>query len=138
VRANTNTPAAAPLTRLLEVTFGPQSVIQEEFAVSGVEHVFIFGSWAERYKGTRGAPPNDVDVLVVGTVARTDVYDAADRAAARLGMQVNAVVRSPQQWEEGADPLVSQIKASGAVDVTPERDNPRTGGQRARARSNGS
>lgn len=119
LRANPGNPATAPLTQLLEISFGPQSVIAEEFAVPGIEHVMIFGSWAERYHGTPGAPPNDLDVLVVGTPHRADVYDAADRAQARLGIQVNPVVRTLQQWLDESDPLVLQIRASGMVDATP-------------------
>jgi AraC-like DNA-binding protein len=121
VRANVAHPVAAPLTQLLQVTFGPQTVIGEEFDVVGAEGVLIYGSWAERYHGTPGLPPNDVDVLVVGSVDRADVYDAADRAQQRLGMQVNPVIRTPEQWAEDADSLVVQIKASPTLDVTPER-----------------
>ena len=120
LRANVTNRAAAPLTQLLQVTFGPQTVIGDEFALAGADKVVIFGSWAERYLGTPGPPPNDVDVLVVGVVDRADVYEAADRAQLRLGMQVNPVVRNPQQWASDADSLVLQIKASPTVDVTPE------------------
>jgi AraC-like DNA-binding protein len=119
LKANTDNRAAAPLTQLLQLTFGPETVIGEEFAIPGAERVLIFGSWAERYHGKPGAQPNDVDVLVIGSPSRADVYDAADRAAGRLGMQVNPVLRSSQQWAEGIDPLIAQIKASDVVDVIP-------------------
>ena len=71
--------------------------------------------------GAPGPPPNDVDVLVVGSLDRADVYDAADRAQARLGMQVNPVIRSSDEWAADVDPLVLQIKASPTVDVTTTR-----------------
>ncbi len=119
LQANTSNRATVHLTQLLEMTFGPQAIVEEEFAIPGAKRVMIYGSWAERYNGTPGTPPNDVDVLVVGKVARADVYDAADRAQARLGMQVNPVVRTTQQWDEDIDPLIVQIKASDVVDVTP-------------------
>jgi len=119
LRANLSNRAAAPLTQLLQVTFGPETVIGEEFNTTHAEQVLIYGSWAERYHGTPGPPPNDVDVLVVGNLERADVYDAADRAQARLGMQVNPVIRTPEQWANDADSLVLQIKASPMVDVTP-------------------
>jgi len=60
-------------------------------------------------------------VLVVGSVGRADVDDAADRAQVRLGMQVDPVIRTPQQWVGDSDSLVLQIKASPTVDVTPDR-----------------
>jgi hypothetical protein len=56
-------------------------------------------------------------VLVVGKPDRADVYDAADRAEARLGMPVNPVIRTADQWHNDADPLVRQIKASPSVAV---------------------
>lgn len=117
VRANTEHPARLALTQLLEVTFGPKVVIVEEFAITGAEQVLIFGSWAARYAGQAGPPPHDIDVLVVGTVDRADVYEAADRAQTRLGLDVNPVVRSVKQWEDPADALVAQIKASAFVVV---------------------
>jgi DNA-binding transcriptional ArsR family regulator len=112
VRANMDHPAASALTQLLEVTFGPKVVIADEFAISGIEQVLIFGSWASRYAGQAGPPPNDIDVLVVGKVDRADLYEAADRAHARLGIEVNPVVRTAKQWRDPSDALVSQIKES--------------------------
>lgn len=117
LRANPAHRATVPLTQLLELTFGPQTVIAEEFANLPVERIVIFGSWAQRYHGTPGPPPHDVDVLLVGTPGRADVYDAADRAQDRLGLQVNPVLRSPLQWDEGNDALVQQIKNSPHLTV---------------------
>lgn len=116
ISANTSHPAANALRSLLEVTYGPPTVIAEEFdEVLGAELVFIFGSWAERHHGVAGPPPNDVDVLVVGSPDRTAVYEAADRAQQRLGIEVNPVVRSMEQWRtpaDQADRLVAQIQVT--------------------------
>ena len=112
VRVNTSHPASPALTRLLEVTFGPRAVIAEEFAIPGCEQVVIFGSWAERYAGAPGPPPRDIDVLVVGEVDRADLYESADRAHARLGIEVNPVVRTGEQWADPADALVAQIRSA--------------------------
>lgn len=122
VRANTAHPAAAALTQLLEVTFGPKVVVAEEFDFAGVEQVVIFGSWAARYAGQAGPPPHDIDVLVVGKVDRADLYDAADRAHARLGIEVNSVVRTSKQWDDPADALVAQIKATAFTVVLDSRE----------------
>ena len=86
-------------------------VVAEEFAIRGAEKVLIFGSWAARYAGQAGPPPHNIDVLVVGKVDRANLYDAADRAHARLGIEVNPVVRSAKQWANEADALVAQIGA---------------------------
>lgn len=117
VRANTTHPAASALAHLLEVTFGPRVIIAEEFTLDGAEQVLIFGSWAARYAGQPGSPPRDIDVLVVGDVDRADLYEAADRAQARLGLEVNPVVRSAGQWQEQADALSAQIAASPSAVV---------------------
>ena len=117
IRANADHPAAKPLTQLLEVTFGPRVVIAEEFAIPGAKQVVIFGSWAARYAGEAGPPPNDLDVLVVGKVDRADVYEAADRASARLGIEVNPVVRSAKQWTDPEDALMKQIRGSAHAAV---------------------
>lgn len=122
VRANTGHPAAPALTQLLELTFGPKVVIGEEFAIGGAQAVIIFGSWAARYAGVPGPPPRDIDVLVIGSVDRADLYEAADRAQARLGLQVNPVARTPKQWDEPADPLVAQIQVSPFTVVLDTRE----------------
>ena len=122
LRANTSHPAASALTQLLEVTFGPRAVVAEEFAIPGAEQVLIYGSWAARYAGQAGPPPHDIDVLVVGKVDRADLYEAADRAHARLGVEVNPVVRTAKQWNDPADALVSQIKTSAFTVVLDARD----------------
>lgn len=56
------------LGQLLMMSFGPRQVIAKEFgSLPGVEKLFIFGSWAARFEGDRGFPPNDIDVLIIGT-----------------------------------------------------------------------
>lgn len=115
LRANSAHPATEPLTRLLEVSYGALPVVAEEFALTGTVQVVIFGSWAARYLGAKGPPPNDIDVLVLGDTARADVYAAADRAQERLGLPVNPALRAPDQWDDGEDPLVAQIRAGAFV-----------------------
>lgn len=117
IRADTAHPAADALAQLLEITFGPRVSIAEEFAIPGAQRVVIFGSWAARYAGEAGPPPHDIDVLVVGKVDRADLYEAADRVSARLGIEVNPVVRSARQWADPEDALVKQIKASAYTEV---------------------
>ena len=116
MRANTGNRAAAALTELLTVTFGPEAVVAEEFdSIPAVRTVLIFGSWAARRTGSPGGPPNDIDVLVLGEPSRADIYDAADRARQRLNIQVNPVIRPADRWLEMADPLIQQIKSSPFV-----------------------
>lgn len=121
-RANTSNRAVGPLTELLITTFGPHTVIADEFAgIRDVDRTMVYGSWAARYYGAPGSPPYDVDVLVVGRPARDEVYDAADRAEQRLGFPVNPTVCSPERWAEAADPLIQQIQASHTLRVIDHR-----------------
>jgi DNA-binding transcriptional ArsR family regulator len=116
VRANTESRLAAPLAQLLTLSFGPHVVVAEEFAgVNGVDLVVLYGSWAARYEGEPGREPRDVDVMVVGTPARDEVYSAADRAQERLGLEVNPTIRSRSSWEDVTDPLVAAIRAAPVV-----------------------
>ena len=120
VRANTASPAVAPLTQLTLVTFGPQTVVADEFMGLGAHRVVVFGSWAARYHGQAGALPADIDVLVVGDgIDRADLYAAAERAEARLGMPVNPVLRPSRAWDEPeGDALLVEIQSRPYVDVT--------------------
>ncbi|MER5648433.1 winged helix-turn-helix domain-containing protein [Streptosporangium sp. NPDC002524] len=123
VRANTETAASRPLAQLLAVTFGPPAIISEEFAsVPEIERLVIFGSWAARYHGRPGPQPNDVDLLVVGSPSRGDVYDAAERAERRLGISVNPVLRSVSAWESGGEGLLREIANGPTVVVEVERE----------------
>ncbi len=117
--ANLGHPAAESLGRLLEVTFGPRQVVAEEFAgVPGADRVLIFGSWAARYAGETGHAPNDIDVMVIGdAVERADLYAAGDRAQDRLGIPVNPVTRTHEQWEDPSDRLSAQLRTQPLVDL---------------------
>ncbi|CDO91641.1 hypothetical protein BN1232_06360 [Mycobacterium lentiflavum] len=86
------------------LSFGPHEIIADEFAdLPGAEQVIIFGSWAARYAGQPGPPPDDIDVLVIGDASRQQVFDAADRAERRLGRPVNPEQTKPARWEDPRD-----------------------------------
>ena len=122
-RSNLLTPNAsnrllAPLTEIVLNTMGPHRLLRDVFAnLAGVGHLLIYGSWAVRYKGEAGPPPNDIDVLVVGTPDRTAVYDAAEEVERRIGLPVNPVIASPTRWADHDDPLMTQIKSSPTVAI---------------------
>lgn len=114
VRANQHNPAIAHLVKLLELSVGVPAVVSEEFSdLPDVEGIILFGSWAARNAGQPGPPPGDIDVLVVGPkAARAAAYEAAERAEARLGVPVNATLRSPSAWHSAEHtPLISEIRA---------------------------
>lgn len=126
ISANPNHPAYAPLTQLALLTFGPHTIIAEEFGgLPDVQQVLIFGSWAARYTGHPGPPPNDIDVLVIGQQTRTDLFDAADRAQRRIGTPINPEQATPAQWAQPAEsPLLTEIKQRPYVQVYPPIEVP--------------
>jgi len=109
-----------PLTELLVLAFGPHLVIGEEFGSLDAVAVAIYGSWAARYEGITGPAPHDIDVLVIGEVARRDLYEAAERAEQRLGLPVNPVLSSRARWIAAADALIQQIRSAPLVWVVRE------------------
>lgn len=118
VQANTDSRLVPALTELLLVTFGPPVVIGEEFAgVAGVSRVVLFGSWAARYHGERGRTPTDVDVLVVGSPDRMALYEAAQRAEARLEHPVNPTAVPAEQWDHPTDAFIQEIRSRPYVTV---------------------
>jgi hypothetical protein len=74
-----------------------------------VEALSIFGSWAARDHREAG-PPGDVDVLVVGTPDRDDVYDATNREQMRIGPEVYPALVSPRRWQEAAEPFSQGVR----------------------------
>jgi hypothetical protein len=111
VQVNREHPAVAPLTELARISHGPALIIPRRFAELDAIAVLIFGSWAERYFGTQGRPPRDIDVLVLADeVQRSDIYDAADAASADLAITVNPVVRPTRAWNDSSDPLITEIR----------------------------
>jgi hypothetical protein len=92
-------PIAIMLGDLLLMSYGPRFVIAEEFAgVEGIERLFIFGSWAARYHGTEGYPPQDIDLLVIGDVDYSEVTNAAIAASKKLQIDVNPSIQSHTWW----------------------------------------
>lgn len=93
--------------------------LAEEFAeIAEVGEIYIFGSWADRYQGAEGLTPADVDVLIIGSPDRDEVYQAALRAEHRLGREVNATIRSKTSWQAARDGFLKQVRSSPLVRVT--------------------
>jgi len=91
---------AIQLANLLLWSYGPKFVVAEEFAgIKGIDRLFIFGSWAARYHGVDGYPPQDLDVLVIGDANLSDVFRAAHAASNKLQLEVNPKLFSHTWWE---------------------------------------
>jgi predicted nucleotidyltransferase len=121
VSVDRNSPLYAPMSQLIQLTFGPLAAIRETFRdLPRTKAVFIFGSWASRYTGEVGPPPNDVDVLVIGDPPRGPLFERAREAEQHIGQEIQVTVRSEETWE--ADPpegFVATVRQRPLVQVVP-------------------
>ncbi|WP_449064050.1 hypothetical protein [Planomonospora algeriensis] len=118
VEANRNAPFYRALSELVTITLGPAHVLSEELAeVAGIEQAEVFGSWAARMLGEPGPAPVDIDLLVIGRPDRDDLHDAATRAGARLGREVNTVVVSASRWRTSDDGFLTELRSRPRVPV---------------------
>lgn len=116
--ANKRSPYIGPLTELVLMSFGPPLVVAEAFAgVAGIDQIYIYGSWARRYHGEAGAAPNDIDLLVLGTPDRDELFDAAGEAQIRLGREVNVTLRRTAEWATATDGFAEHVKSSPLVGI---------------------
>jgi predicted nucleotidyltransferase len=118
VRANVIHPLHHAVRQIILATYGPPAVIADEFeAIDSAEAVLLFGSWAARYRGEPGRAPNDIDVLVIGNGDRDSVDDAAERAERRIGLPVQATVRTRVQWDSQRESFIKQVRSRPFVVV---------------------
>jgi hypothetical protein len=103
VRANTASPYYAGLAEVLTRAFGVPAILGDVLGpVEGISAAYIFGSWAARHAGQPGQRPvGDIDVLVLGTPDRDQLYGALGIAEQRLGRQVEATIRDSSWLESG-------------------------------------
>jgi DNA-binding transcriptional ArsR family regulator len=114
-------PASVPyrdaLRQLVAYAAGAPQVVRAEYeGVEGVSEVFIHGSWAARFHGRSGPPPNDLDLVIVSE-SHTRFSLAEHRAAieAVTGMTVDQMILPP-----GHDRLPALRQGSVPVLIRPD------------------
>lgn len=120
VRAALDHPLVEHLTGLMALTYGPLPVLTELLSpIEGILEAYIYGSWAARYAGQVGPPPNDVDVLVVGNPDRFAIDDASEAAREILQREVNVHRMSAEVWskEPISDPFIQAIGSRPLVQL---------------------
>jgi len=118
VEANDHLAYYPELRALLLKTIGPAAVLRRSLAdVTGVKSAFVFGSWAARYHGERGAAPNDIDLLVIGDPDLDALYAACREAEREIRLDVNPVVRSAADWRKRGADFLADVRKGPLVPV---------------------
>jgi AraC-like DNA-binding protein len=118
VRANREDRMYLSLFDLLQLSYGPKAVLQPLLSdIPGIEQAFIYGSWAARYSGEVGPPPQDVDVLVVGTSPRERLESIAHEAQLRLRREVNLNRVSAEEWAKATQPFIVTVRSRPLVEL---------------------
>jgi len=125
VRANTDSPYFAGLADVLVKAFGPPQVLADELgSVDDIEVAYIHGSWAARFAGADGARPvGDIDVLVLGSPDRDELYAAVSAAEQRLGRPVQVAIRSTTWLDTGTGNFHATVteRPLTEIDLTKDR-----------------
>lgn len=118
VQAHTGAPFYRPLHDLITIVLGPATVLAERLAaVEGIVFADIFGSWAARYRGEPGPAPADIDLLIVGSPDRDDLYEVTQEASRLLNRAVNPVIISAKRWTTSDDGFIVELRTRPRVPV---------------------
>jgi predicted nucleotidyltransferase len=119
IRANTEFFLYPELRSIALKTFGLVEPVREALlAYAGrIEECFIFGSVVKGMDTGK----SDIDIMVVGTVAQLELFDAATTLQRQLGRVVQFNVYEPAEWRALVtnDPVVSQIVNGPRLQVMP-------------------
>jgi predicted nucleotidyltransferase len=106
------------LSGLLLKALGPVPVLAEQLrGIHGVDRAYLFGSWARRYRGEVGAPPGDIDVVVIGEPDIDEIYEACADAGVTLGQEVNPMILTPGEWRSRRSGFVREVRSGPLVAI---------------------
>jgi len=117
LRANPNSPLAAPLRDILLVSTGPVVLLAEALAdIPGIEAAFLYGSFAARMRGIAGPAPHDIDLMVIGSPDAAQIYAACARVEEAVRRPVNPTVMSVDEFRAQSG-FLSDVRSSPAIPV---------------------
>jgi len=107
------------LAGLLRATSGPQVILRRHLAGrTDIVRAAIFGSYAARAGGEPGPPPGDIDLLLIGDISFDDGYDLAHAASLELGMEINPVIRTVEEWEKDDTGFAAEVRERPTIELT--------------------
>lgn len=129
VRANTGSPYYRGLADVLVRALGPPHVLAVALAgIDDIDAAYIYGSWAARYCDTGGDRPiGDIDVLVLGSPDRDELYAAISRGEQRLGRPVQVAVRAAGWITTGTGNFHATVTQRPLVEIGLTTDRTATG-----------
>lgn len=117
VTGNTESPLVQPLRDILLVATGPVVLLAEQLALlSGIESAFLYGSFAARMRGVEGPPPNDIDLMILGSPDPAAIYDACARVEELVSRPVNATILTPSEAQERSG-FLEHLRANPVVPI---------------------
>lgn len=123
ISADRNYFLTRPLEEMVLRTYGPLAVLSQLLlSVPGITSAYIYGSWAARYEGEIGAPPRDIDVLVVGSANRSALEDVADEAGRRVRTEVNVTRVSQGEWTKSSSAFLKTVRERPLVEIPLDHD----------------
>ena len=118
VRINTEHPIYASLWNVVMFGYGPAALLPGLLSdLPGIEHAYIYGSWAARLSHLAGPEPKDVDVLLVGYMNRIEAARAASHAERLLDREINVQFVSNSEWEKSESAFIKTVKSRPLVEV---------------------
>jgi DNA-binding transcriptional ArsR family regulator len=118
LRPDEQSPYFAALHELLLRAFGPLPLLERALqGQPGIDQAFLFGSWAARYRGEPGEPPNDLDLLVVGTPERRLLAKLTRQLGIELVTEVNPTVVPAADWQAKRSGFLRSLAAAPLVEL---------------------
>ena len=119
IRADPSSPYFTGLSDVLVKAFGVPWVLGEALTgIDGIDAAYIYGSWAARFSGEAGdRPVADIDLLVLGSPDRDELYAAASAAERRLGRAVQVTIRPPDWLSDGGGTFHDTVAVRSMVPV---------------------
>ena len=106
------------ISQIVSFSYGPAAVLPAALAhLDGIDHAFLFGSWAARLSRQIGPEPREVDLLLIGQVSRIEASRAAAKAEDILGREINVQFASALEWSRAESDFVRDIKSRPLVEL---------------------